>query len=83
MGILMITTTTIPKSFQIIICHRSNVISKSFFSFLFPICILLFVLHPFNVFVYLYRVVNFSSELDFHSHFAQQIKNIKNINETK
>jgi hypothetical protein len=69
MGILVIITMISPKSFQIIIHHRLNSILESFFPLLF-VCILLFILHPFNVFVYLYIVVNFSNELDFHLHFA-------------
>jgi hypothetical protein len=34
------------------------------------VCILLFVLHPFNVFVCLYFIVNFFNESDFRCHFA-------------
>jgi len=50
MGILAIVIVTIPESFRIIICHRSNSNSESFF-------FLLSILHPFNVFIYLYFVV--------------------------
>ncbi len=48
MGILVIVIVTISKSFQIIICHRSNSILKLF---------LVVYLCPFNVFVYLYIVI--------------------------
>ncbi len=86
MGILVIITTTIPKSFWIMIRHRSNSILVSFFSFVYLyfvicfapfqcfclfvscclsctlsmflfICILLFILHPFNVFFLLFICV--------------------------
>ncbi len=54
MGILVIITTIIPKSFWIIICHRSNFISKSFKKK----CLLLsYCLYCFNVFVCLYLFV--------------------------
>jgi hypothetical protein len=46
---LVIVIATILESFQIIFHHRLNFILESFF--------LLFVLHLFNVFVYLYLVV--------------------------
>jgi len=87
----MIVIMTIPESFQIIICYRSNFNSELllllllfFFlglsctlSMFLSVCVLLFFSHFFNVFVYLYRVVNLSNELDFHLHFAYQIKNTK------
>ncbi len=69
----MIVTVTISKSFRIIILRRSNFISElvyynyyyshlfifKFYFILFfqSICILLFLLHTFNVFIYLYIVV--------------------------
>jgi hypothetical protein len=49
---------TILEKFQIIICHKSNSILKLFCLF---VCILLFVLHYFNVFAYLYFVVCFTT----------------------
>jgi hypothetical protein len=65
----------ISESFQITICHRSNFILESFYfsfvclylviclapfqCFLF-VCILLFVLHLFNVFACLYLVICFT-----------------------
>jgi hypothetical protein len=86
MNSLVIIIATILKSFWIIICHRSNSILKLYI--FWYVCILLFVLHTFNVFVclyfvvwftsfqcyfyfvYLYLVVNFSNESNFHWHFA-------------
>jgi hypothetical protein len=74
MGILVIITLTIPESFWIIICRKSNFNLKYFFCCLFCIfsmflfvCILLFFLHRFNVFfwfVYLYLVLSLSNVLD-------------------
>jgi hypothetical protein len=49
MGILVIVTVTILKSFWIVIRHRSNSNSELFF--------LLSVLYPFNIFVCLYLLV--------------------------
>jgi len=87
MGILVIVVMTILNSFWIIICHRANSNSELFpvvYLALFQqmsICILLFFLHPFNVFfwVYSYFVVNLFNKSDFHWHFAHQIKNVKKI----
>jgi hypothetical protein len=53
MGVLVIIIVTIPKSFHIVIHHKSNFILELFFivclapMFLF-VCIFLFFLHPFN-----------------------------------
>jgi len=55
-GILVIVTMTIPYSFRIIIHCKLNFIWKSFFFLLFS-CILLFILHPFNIFLYIYVIV--------------------------
>jgi hypothetical protein len=54
------------------------------FSMLLFICILLWTYlmnwtFIFNIFDYLYLVVNLSNELDFRWHFAYQIKNVKKI----
>jgi hypothetical protein len=77
MGILAIVITRILESFQIIICHRSNFNSESccfllLLSILHPfnvVCLFVFCLffsHFFNVFVYLYLVVNLSNEWNPH-----------------
>jgi hypothetical protein len=53
----MMGTAIILESLQIIICHKSNFNLESFF--------LLFILHLFNIFVYLYIVVNLFNKLHF------------------
>jgi len=72
----VIIIVTILEPFSIIIHHRSNFILESFhvicvapFQCFCLFYILLFFLHPFNVFffwVYLYVVVNLFNELNFH-----------------
>jgi hypothetical protein len=58
MGILVIITTTISESFRIIIRHRSNFISE--FLIFLSICILLFVLHFFNIyFLFIFILLQF------------------------
>ncbi len=57
MCILVIVTVTVLESFPIIIHHRSNIDFRNPFS--------LSVLNLFNVFVYLYLVVNLFNKLDF------------------
>jgi hypothetical protein len=90
--ILVTIITTIQKSLWIIICHRSNSNSKSFFIVCFApfqcfVCLYLvvFLLHLFNVFLLLSICIllwTYLTSRTFHWHFAYQIKNAKiNINE--
>ncbi len=83
MGILVIITMTISKSFQIIFHHKLDSISEiCFWSVLHPfnVLIYLYLVAMFFLFflVYLYFIMNFSNELDFHQHFVYKIKNIRN-----
>jgi hypothetical protein len=79
----VIVIKIILKSFQIIICYKSNPILELFhIVYLAPInffCLFVsFFFTPFQCFfsfVYLYLIVNLFNESNFRWHFAYQIKN--------